>query len=86
MIFQLLFVALVAQECLLKGVSCLPVTRDSADGAGATGGGETRPTSPRELMEGATQESVDTAGELICQTNCEGTSVGGWLLLHRINK
>lgn len=87
MIFQLLFVALVAQECLLKGVSCFPVTRDSADGAGTTGGGETEPTSPGELTERATQESVDTAGELICQTTVKVQAwVGGYYFTELTNE
>ena len=70
---------LVTLVFLLKEASCFPVA--TADVEDATRN-ENEPSKGRELERRSAQEN-ETAGELICETNCEGTHcwLGGQLWL-----
>ena len=50
-------------------------------------GAKGKPSKGRELERRSTQGNEETAGELICETNCEGTHcwLGGQLWLQLLN-
>ena len=56
---------------LLKEATCYPVV--TADVQDAT----REPSKGRQLVRRSTQGNEETAGELICETNCEGIHIAG---------